>query len=191
MKIKLTQSIISKGLHCPPDRRGIEYVDAAQPGLYILCRRDSDIQSYFLRYTNRLGKTAHLLLGRVAEMTLKEARYRAKEERAKIREGADPRADIKAINDRPTLTEFYFSTYLPRIKLRNRSWKSADLIFKKRLQPKWGDRRLDTITKAEAESYLSELLSEGNAPATADHVIKTLRNILSVAVSYEPRLFTK
>jgi len=191
MRIHLTQSVVNRAAVSDGKRRE-ELCDTEIKGLYLEVRNTSlpGQGSWYLRYMGE-GKTPgkrvtkHQKLGTTDSHTLKMARDSAKLLKAEILKGSDPRSEAIAKKEIPTLSRFYDEVYLPRIKLRNRSWTTANMNFNNRLRPKWGERRLDTITKAEAEEYLAELLKESIQPATADHVIKLLRNILNIAVSHE------
>jgi hypothetical protein len=96
MRIELTQDFIGKGLCCPDGRRKIEYTDSGAggvPGLFIEVRAASPGKgSYFLRYKNANGATQYQRLGTTGDLTLTEARKAARELRARIVLGADPRA---------------------------------------------------------------------------------------------------
>lgn len=95
--VKLTDSFITKDLKCPDGTARIEYCDADRTGLYVEVRATSPGQgTYYLRYKNALNKTAHQKLGRTTEISLAEARKRAKLQKAAIVQGADPRAEERA-----------------------------------------------------------------------------------------------
>ena len=120
------------------------------------------------------------------KLTLTDIRKRADLIRGEVKLGKSPAGERDRKRQLPTLDAFYRDEYLPRIKLKNRSWKSADLIYRKRLKGKWGGSRIDLITKSEVEGFLMELMERGDLrPATINHIGKVIRNLMSVAVSQE------
>jgi hypothetical protein len=94
MIVSLTSSLIQNNLLCPEGQRRIEYVDKGGTGLYLEVRATSPGQgSYYLRWKDASGKTCHQKIGRMTEITLDEARQRAKELKAELTLGADPHLD--------------------------------------------------------------------------------------------------
>ena len=78
MILKLTQDLINNGLPCPADKKRFEYCDKELPGLIIIVSPLSQGGTYFLRYKNGAGKTSYMKIGRTNEVTLSEARKKAK-----------------------------------------------------------------------------------------------------------------
>ncbi len=102
--VKLTQSFVACDLRCPKDKIRVEFCDRELPGLYVEVRPKSDgCGTYYLRYKDANGKTCHQKIGRTAEIELAEARKRAKQLKAQIHLGADPRGEAKAQKEVPTL----------------------------------------------------------------------------------------
>jgi len=185
MKIKLTQSIINKGLECPLDKRSIEFVDEDQPGLYIQARNGSSNHSYYLRYTNHAGRTAHQRLGRVSEVTLKDARTQARNLRSRIAQGYDPRAEANQRKGIPTCGEFFTEHYEPYVRTRKRSGFKDVQLWNKRLSPVFGDVRMDLLSrKAVSDFHASLMEKEGLSGATADHHLKLLKRMANLAVEW-------
>ena len=121
--IKLTQEMVSNGLVCPLGKKRDEMVDSDLPGLYIaLSAAGKGIGCYNLRYKVN-GTTKHKKIGRTCDLTLAEARKKARELKAEIALGADPRGEEKAIKEVITLRDFFNNHYLPYVKPRKRSWK--------------------------------------------------------------------
>ena len=95
--VKLTESFVASDLRCPEGKTRIEYCDRELPGLYVEVRPKSEGSgTYYLRYKDANGKTCHQKIGRTADIDLAEARKRAKQLKAQIHLGADPRGDAKA-----------------------------------------------------------------------------------------------
>lgn len=183
--IKLSQQLIDHDLNITGELNRIEYCDADLPGLYIEVRSTSPGQgTYYLRYKDPTRKTCHQKIGTTKEMTLVQARNRAKELKAEIRLGADPRGEAKARKAVPTLDEFFTEMYTPYAKPRKRSFDRDVQLFG-RIGKRLGWKRLNEINRREVQTFHADLLEEGLAPATADHHAKLVRQMLNMAVEWE------
>ncbi len=184
--INLTPKFIETGLTCPAGKRRIEYVHHDRSGLYIEVRATAPNQgTYYLRYKDSNGKTCHEGIGRTTEIELADAKDRAKKLRAEIALGADPRAEEKARKAVPTLTAFFHDHYLPFAKQRKRTWAKDEELFRLRIKAKFGDHRLNQITRHEIQAFHTGLKAEGLAAASCNHYIKLLRRMLNLAVEWE------
>jgi len=182
--IKLTQELVSSGLTCPPGKGRTEYVDADLPGLYVaVSSSGSGIGTYQLRYKFN-GITKHKRIARTCDMTLAEARKKARELKAEISLGADPRGQEKAIKEVITLRDFYNDHYMPYVKPRKRSWKRDAELYTLRIDTKFGNKRLNQITRQQIQEFHSGLLADGLAPATADHHLKFLKHAYNLAMDW-------
>jgi len=181
----LTQHVIANQLHTPAGKDRTEICCAQQPGLYIEVRSTSPGQgTYYFRYKNANGKTCHQKIGRTTDIDLATARKQAKTVKAEVSLGADPRAAAKAKKEVLTFTEFFTEHYLPYKKPRKRSWKRDEELFRLRLQPSFGDKRLNQIGRQQIQSFHTELLASGLAPASADHHLKLLKHALNLAIDW-------
>lgn len=193
MRVKLTDELIAFGLRCPPGRKRCEFVDKSDAiGLYIEVRASRDGYGVY-RYRYRspaTNKTRHARIGGTDEVTLEEARQKAKAMREQVALGIDPQDDIPAAqkneNRVPLLKEFFTQQYLPYAKTRKRGWKKDEQIFNYRLKEEFGNLKLDDITRQHAQAYLTQLIEDEKlAPATANHHVKLLRQVLNVALDWD------
>ncbi|PTQ79766.1 site-specific integrase [Nitrosomonas ureae] len=186
MITKLTESIIKNGLHCPEDKSRIEFCDSELPGLYVEVRATSQGQgTYYLRYKDSTGKTCHQKIGRTTDITLVEARKRAKTLKAEIALGSDPRRDEKAMKAVLTFSDFFENHYLPYVKPRKRSWKRDDELYRLRIKAVFGHKRLNQITRQEIQAFHTALKNHGYAGATCDLNLKVLSASLNIAVNWQ------
>lgn len=183
--VKLTDTFITKELTCPEGVARIEYCDADRTGLYVEVRATSPGQgTYYLRYKNALNKTAHQKLGRTTEISLGEARKRAKLQKAAIVQGADPRAEERARKAVIVYADFFNDHYLPFATVRKRSWKRDEELYRLRIKDVFGDRRLNEITRQQIQSFHASVKAEGLSAASADHHLKLIRHSLNLAVEW-------
>lgn len=90
--VPLTQAYIDNELACPADKKRVEICDANMPGLYAEVRSVNPANpTWYLRYRDATGKTCHERIGAVHEISLVDARKKAKELKAKIALGSNPR----------------------------------------------------------------------------------------------------
>lgn len=182
---KLTQQLIDHDLKAPTGKDRIEHCDVDLPGLYVEVRSKSPGEgTYYLRYKDPTRKTCHQKIGTTKEMTLAQARSRAKELKAEIRLGADPRGEAKARKAVPTLDAFFTEMYEVFAKPRKRSFVRDVQLFS-RISKRFGWKRLNEINRREVQTFHADLLGEGLAPATADHHAKLIRQMLNLAVEWE------
>lgn len=185
MRIELTQEFIAKGLRCPEGRPKIEYTDSGHsgvPGLFVEVRATTPGRGVFwLRFKNALSQTCYQKLGTTGDLTLADARREAKQLRARICLGADPRAEAKARKAVLTYAEFFEQHYLPHVKLRKRSWDRDEELYRLRIKQVFGGKRLNQITRHQVQTFHSGLAAEGLAAATANHHLKVLRFSLNLA----------
>ena len=185
-KVILTTQFVKCQLVCPPGKDRIEFCDIDLPGLYILVGSSSPGQgTYFLRYKDNDGKTCHHKIGRTADIALTEARRRAKDQRAEIQLGADPRGEEKARKAVPTLNEFFKESYMPHVKVHKRSWQKDESLFRMRINEPFGNVRLNDLKRQALQAFHSQLLTQGIGQATADHHLKLVRQVLNKAVEWE------
>ncbi|EED30557.1 phage integrase family protein [gamma proteobacterium NOR5-3] len=185
MKLRLTQKHFDRPPPCSPGKGREELCDTALPGLYLELRATSpDWASVYLRYRNTSNKTAHAKLGTTLDLTLKDARVKARQLKAEIALGADPQAEAQQRKAVPTWHAFFTDSYLPHAKQTKRTWKNDADMHRLRLGPRFGATPINGITRQEVQQFHNELRESGMAPATADHHLKLLRHALNLAVDW-------
>ena len=183
--LKLTQEFISHQLHCPAGKARVELCDTELPGLYVEVRATSPGHgTFYLRYKDGTGKTCHQKIGRTADLGLADARRKARQLKAEIALGADPRGEAKSQREVPTLDVFFTQLYEPFAKPRKRSWKRDDELYRLRIKGKFGNRRLNQISRQMVQTFHTELLASGLAPATCDHHLKLLKRVFNLALDW-------
>lgn len=182
--VKLTQDFINNSLICPEGKKRIEYCDKELPGLIIIVTPLSQGGTYFLRYKNGNGKTSYIKIARTNEMTLADARKKAKLLKLEISNGADPSNEKRVMKAVPTLAAFYEEHYKPYAAVHKRSASSDHQIYTCRLESRFGHLRLNQFTKTMIIGFHNELKESGLAGATCDHYVKFLRHAFNLAIDW-------
>jgi len=184
--LSLTNNFLATGLICTDNKQRIEYCDKDVPGLYVEVRATSPGQgTYYLRYKDATGKTCHQKIGRTTDVTLAEARKKAREHKAEIHLGADPRGEHKAMKAVPTMSSFFDDSYLVYVKPRKRSWAGDVSLFRNRVEPVFGHLRLNEVKRQQVQQFHAGLLTTGISEATADHYVKLIRQMLNRALEWD------
>jgi integrase len=186
-KTLLSNEFIQTGLIVPEGKRSIEYCDLGTArGMYVAVLASSPGRgTYYLRWKNAQGKTAHTRIGRTDEISLAEARTRALALKTDIHRGKDPQAEMREKKRIPTFGEFFRDSYLPLIKAKNRTWENAEEMFRLRIEARFGDCPLSQISVQQLRQFHVELKSLGLSGSTSDHHVKLMRHIYSTAISFE------
>lgn len=79
------------------------------------------------------------------------------------------------------LDAFVSNVYLPRVRLRKRSWRVDERIARQHLSPTFGARKLADIQRHEVEDWLHGLSSGGLAPATCNRILAVFKTVCSLA----------
>ena len=182
---KLTQEGISK-IRCPESKRSIQVCDSQHRGLLLEFRRtDQEHPTWYVRYKSRdTGKTRYTRLGHFPDLSLADARERAKNVQAEIRLGADPRAEEDAKKAVPTFSSFFTDEYIPFAKTRKRTWEKDEEYFRLRINKELGHIKMDCIGKKRIQDFHGSLKASGLASSTADHYLKLIKRVYSVAHSW-------
>lgn len=189
MKLKsLTQAFVDSQLVCPPNERSVEFCCPVVGGMYIRVTATKPGEGIFYqRYHGAEKKTKHHRIGRTTEISLHDAREAAKRFKAELALGMhrDVETVAEGPKEPPTLKAFYKTYFLPHVKQHKRSWRSDQQLFELRILPKFGDVRIDQLSRHEVQVFHGVLKANGLAPATADHHLKVLRHALNLAKDWD------
>ena len=190
--VLLNNQFIQNQLICPKGKNRIEYCDHELKGLYIEVRAASSNQgTFYLRYKNNLGKTAHHKIGRTGEMSLAEARVQAHHLKAELAKGQSIKPSTsnqgrEALGNPGPLTfgNFFQEYYLPHAKQHKRTWDKDLQYFNLRLNDVFGEQPLDQIVRAQIQSFHNTLRLQGLAPATCNHYVKLMKHAFNLAIDW-------
>jgi integrase len=174
---KLTDAFV-KTLAAPGKGR-IEVRDAEIPG-FALRVTEKGAKSWILIYHLR-GRKCRLTLGSYPELSLADARKRARQHRGEVERGEDPAAIKRSARAAQTVGEAA-AVYIERWARPNkRSWEGDQWMFGKYVLPYWQDRKLREITRADVIDLLERVAK--TTPVTANRVRALLSKLFSFSVS--------
>jgi len=192
-----------EGIKPDPDKR-LEIPDGGVRGLYLVVQ-PSGARSWAVRYRHA-GKPAKLTLGPAlaertggsldhvpigAAMTLVEARTEARAALAAVSEGRDPAGERRAARTAATAPEDATRDHVRTLgtafidryaRPRNRSWRETERQLKVDVYPRWGDRRVQDITRRDVVDLLDGIVDRGS-PVAANRVLATLRKFFGWLVA--------
>ena len=164
---KLTKRTVD-ALRPDPKGKDVIHFDNEIPGFGVRVK-PSGVKSYVLQYKNKFGRVRRITLGHPSgEFTPDKARTAALKARARIAEGVDPSAERKANRNAQTVAELcdeYLEAGEGRIKpstlLMDRS------RIERHVKPVLGRRAVASLTPADMERFLREVMTGKTVPRCA------------------------
>jgi integrase len=131
-------------------------------------------------------------IGRFGALTVDQARSRARQIIGRVEAGHDPAAEQRAAkrqNGKPepveqgdmTLEAFYAKWRAEHAEIHMVAPENDDKVFKK-LRPRFGDKRLSQITRAEVAQMHRDLVA---TPVAANQCVQRLHAWLNVAIDWD------
>ena len=166
-----------------------EIPDGGAPGLYLVVQ-PSGAKSWAYRYRLQ-GKPKKVVLGKFPEMSLASARRKAENAADAVAHGGDPAAakqaekaaeKAEALDPDHELVKTIVADFLTRHASKNRSHAETVRLFEKDVLPKWGERRLDEISRRDVIRLLDAIVDRGS-PVMANRVLAAVRKMCNWAVS--------
>ena len=177
-EIALTQSIIST---YQADTKKIRLHDATQPGLFLEIR-PSNGRTFYVRYKSPRGQWKELRLGSHPDLTLAQARQRAREVRAAALLGEDPADAAQELKKIPTFDSFFTEQYVTFKKLSKLTLETDVSLYKNHIKHHIGHLHLDQIEPKHIQKIAVARKEAGAAPGSINRVLILLRTILSYAL---------
>ena len=187
-KILFTKVFV-RSVQCPPELAKVAYFDTECRGL-VLEVRPTGTKVYSVRYIDARGKQKQHKIGSADAITLDQARKQAIKVRSKVALGEDVDEARKLLKAVPTVSEFIHKVYLPYVQGYKRSWKCDRGLLKNHVEPVWGKRYLDQITKSDLIALLAEH-RKTHAPGSCNRLTILLRYLFNTAIRNEDVGITK
>ena len=165
---------------CPADQAKVVFFDKGCRAL-VLEVRPTGTKVFSLRYVDKRGKQRQHKIGNAQDISLDQARKQADKLRAKITVGEDIDESQKALKQVPTVSDFIHAVYLPFIEGYKKSWKSDRGLLKNHIEPVWGKKYLDQITRSDLIALMAEH-RKTHAPGSCNRLLILLRYMFNVAL---------
>jgi integrase len=138
--------------------------------------------SFILDYVSN-GRRRRYTIGRYPALSTTAAREIATELKGEIIKGHDPLQKKEAINNTPTIKEFSVDFLKAKEKvLRPNTLQSyQDFFFNKHIIPKFGNLKINSISKKEIEMYHSSFT---DTPRMGNRVLELIRSMFNTAISW-------
>ncbi len=183
-RVALTNTFI-KNLSPLPGKQRTEWVCDMQPGLFIEARQGSKTGTWYYRYKDNNKQTRYARIGDTDNVTIPEARARAKQLSAEVKLGADPSGASKKQKEVPTFKDFFEKDYLLYIKAKKRSYRDDENRIRQHFLPLYGNLRLNKITSKQISDFHLSLKQSGLKGATCDHHLRILKTMFAYAQRHE------
>jgi integrase len=140
-------------------------------------------RAFVLRYrvNNRLRR---LTLGPYPDLSLFEARRKAREVLGDVARGDDPVQDKQERRDAETFRGLA-QAYLEMAQKRHRSWKEEERIINKDLLPEFGHRLLVDIRRRDVRDHVEAIARKRDAPIMANRTLAVLSCMFNYALDHE------
>lgn len=169
----------------PTDRRQ-EIPDTLCTGLYLTVQ-PSGKKGWQVRYRHG-GVHRRMTLGGYPVLSLADARERARDALAGASEGRDPAAEVKAAKAAPKPDKAaerdkfanVVDLFLRRHASHNRSGSEVEKMLRREVLGRWGDRRIQEITKRDLIDVLDGIVDRGS-PITANRLRAHLNTLFGWA----------
>lgn len=163
----------------------LEVSDTELTGLKCLSGKNGS-KRFLLRYTFNARKRS-ITLGRFPDIDVATARKAARRYRGMLAEGIDPKAEQEEQSLQPTLSEFFWQTYLPYQKKHTRSWGHEIKRFRNHIEPRFGHLLFRDLKAAQILQLQLDLNSPNSrrsalAPATCNRIIGLLKTMGQLAL---------
>lgn len=189
-KFKFSTSLLKSLPANPPDAKSteLELSDTVVTSFKCLSGK-SGFKRFLLRYTSQ-GRKTSIAIGRFPDIDLATSRKIARQHKAQIAMGIDPKAERDEITNKaltPTVKEFFYDTYLPLAKKRKRTWNDDMARFE--LAKAIHHIRYDALTAQQVLAIQLDLSSDTDehhpyAAATCNRVVALLKTMGKLAEDY-------
>lgn len=180
--VSLNQSIVKTAI-CPCSKRKVDYFDSNTKGLMLEVRLTGG-KTYYLRYRDHRGDTKQFRLGDERDISLAQAKQLADKHRNSIAMGLDPNEEKQSLKQAPSVTQFIHQSYMPFVQGYKRSWKCDLSLLKNHVEPVWGKKYLDQVTKADVVTLFAGHRKK-YTPGSCNRLLILIRFMFTLALRWE------
>lgn len=187
-RVNLTQKFI-EARHCPNGRLKVDFFDDKQTGL-IYRETNKGKKSFYLRFTDHLGKRVEKRFADATIVPLVKAREEAKRLLGLIALGQDPfEKPIETVKV-PSFAQFIEQQYMPFIKGYKRSWNTDESLLRNHILPVLGKMRMNEVNRGDLVGLFSQHRLN-HQPGSTNRIIILCRYIFNCAIRWEVAGMTK
>ena len=171
-----------KSIEVPEGKTKASMTDPQTRGLIYEVRPAG--RSFYLRYSHE-GRQRTIPLGPFPTLSIKDARKKAEELKRRVLMGKDPLEEKHQKTHSPTIREFFTTVYLPYSKNQHRDPYGNQSLFIHHLEPKFGSKRMNEISRIMVRNWINELLNQGYSASFINRCLVLLGNLYTVANDLE------
>jgi integrase len=148
-----------------------------------LCVTSKGARSFVIRYRRKSdGVERRMVIGRLGDWNVVQARIEAKRVRREVDLGADPLADIERTRSEPTLREVTERDWNEiQARLRPTTLRTLRNQLDRDILPELGNRKINSITDRDIAALHAKIVGRGSQIA-ANRTIRNLGAILSRSI---------
>ncbi len=182
MRKRLTKMTLEQK---PPAGDRVEVRDTDSPLVFRLTSKDA--RSLSIR-TRLRGQQIRLTYpGSATIDNLNDARRWAHEVAAQCKQGADPREEqrralLEAEMAGGRRFDHVVNQFIERYAKKNKTWSDTRAIFQRNVLPRWGERQLDEISRADVALLLDEV-EDKSSVYSANRVLAAVRKLFNWSVT--------
>lgn len=160
------------------DAAQTEYRDKNSPGLSLIVGKKR--KSWSLTYTTAEGKRRRISLGLYPEISLANARRKAEDTRAAVRQKADPQAAKRAYKSSNTVAEVA-DEYLRLYAVQKATAEFDRYVVEKDLKPTIGSMKMVDIARRHIQEVVKRPLERGSG-TMANRTLEIVRKLFGWAI---------
>lgn len=162
-KFKFTHNRL---LALPPEEKRYFRYDTEQPGLRIQVTPTGTKTFQFRMWSPELGRPLLRTIGKLGNISVKEARQQALQLAAEVNQGKDIEADRRAKREEMTFAEVFQTFIENHAKAHRKTWPEDQRTFRLHMEKEFGNKRVDWITTDRLRQWHTKLgISSGKIAA--------------------------
>ena len=181
-KVEFSQKVVNL-TKCPQGKAKLDLFDLNCKGLMLETRSNGG-KTFYLRYQDVRGKTRQLKLADERDISYVQAKQLADKHRNNIAMGIDPSEEKQNLKKAPTVSQFIRESYIPYVQGYKRSWKCDLSMLKNHIEPAWGKKYLDQVTKSDVVTFMNAH-RKSYTPGTCNRLLILIRFIFTLALKWE------
>ena len=166
-----------------PTQKMVAYSDTKEPKLKLYITNTGK-KTFFLR-TSINGRDERIIIGSYPDLTITQAREKARELKGNIASGQNPAEEKRKINQDITIAQF-FRIYIEKHSKNNKTSKSIQSeisLFNNELKNTIGYKKMLNLTKSNIEALFKNIVSAGKM-ATANRTLSLISGMYNRAIEW-------